>query len=93
MQVVSVCFSFKVKFPKEFLDFYRWIASFVDFDFIELSSPECTVGGLSYEKRWVLGAISPLVAMLPFVLLGYLDETRRYQSTVTVIVVASASYV
>jgi hypothetical protein len=101
-QISAACFSFKLRYPEAFIRAANVIISIMSFNFMELSTPECSTGGLSYLERWSLKAFSPLMLMAPFVALagisclltcGYCCGALRLRALSTLSVIASITFI
>ena len=99
-QVIHVYINIALKFPTEFLRIVEWVSSLINLDFVNLASPECTIGALSFPKRWALGSVAPLCIMSPFVYLASYDlrltclnwQSSKDKASATLIMLASATY-
>ena len=80
-QVSAICFTFDLSFPRVFLVFADLLVGIFSFNFIDLASPECSLGTLSYLERWTMAALSPLMLMIPFLALAGVANLRGSDST------------
>jgi hypothetical protein len=98
-QITALCLNFKLSYPDFFLRVVNILLSVVSFDFIELSSPECSTGSLSFVQRWLLTSFVPLMLMFPFCVFPFLKllcaslEVSLIRSLSTMSVIASITFV
>ncbi len=92
-QVSAIIHSFTLRWPKLFVEIAHWFIRILSFDFLSLSSPECSTGSLGYFERWSLAMVTPLVLIAPFAYAATHFDWFKTRMVCTVAALASITFI